>query len=556
MSGSPETPKPRRKRRKAESAPARSAAAISLGRVALRGKWATRKVDRNSLPIISGILGLLAMLLLIGSQWQVWRESLSEFAPLRAEQEPQAPPAPELTAQADLFTGDPTWDNASDETRDVFGETRFLRTAAKPPTPTSEIDYFTSDERPVPEPIEPDEDWFDADESFKAAHATVELKDEPMFDASEPFPEETMPPDDPFVLDIPQENPPAADPFGTNTDEGFRSNSDREVEPFLFTPAASPEVPPEAPPRFALEQEPAAHDVPGDPFGRSVAAPELELSIELPDARFTARSGESIPLSRDLLEQLAQAAMDRPDGWEIRQDRPVASVAPAEPLREETHLRARQLPVRTIVTAEDDEPAAEAAFSVLPIQREPVETAPAERSVALASAPAARLPAPPTTSTVVPQEVEQVPVRRIGVPAPQAAMPGIAIRVESPKTATAGEPFRFHFEVINTGRTRLEGVVLRVDLPGSLQNSYGDRLQYRVGTLEPGERHRARLTVDPREAGTVEVPIEVLSRGDARDALSRRVQIVPPTTPRSAKRPSEPVRDALCLPLLTSPVVR
>lgn len=169
-----------------------------------------------------------------------------------------------------------------------------------------------------------------------------------------------------------------------------------------------------------------------------------------------------------------------------------------------------------------------------PIPDRPPVPAPAE------SAPIEEEPDPAPVAAPPPTTVRIPPRRRAPVPA-------IACRVKSTPTVSLHQVVELQVEVQNTGETPLHNVRIWADVPKALKHRHGEKLEYPVGKLEPGQVHHSVLRVVGEQAGAAVAAFRVISDENIRADATGKVAV---TAPKLAKPPAiaKPAR-----PVLTTP---
>ncbi|MCA9152705.1 MAG: DUF11 domain-containing protein, partial [Planctomycetales bacterium] len=85
----------------------------------------------------------------------------------------------------------------------------------------------------------------------------------------------------------------------------------------------------------------------------------------------------------------------------------------------------------------------------------------------------------------------------------RSTKPALTIEHTGPQKVLLGEPVRFSIKISNPGTGTTTNVVLEEDVPTGLSHSSGAKLEYAVGSIEPGQTRHLELTLKAAQAGQV-----------------------------------------------------
>jgi uncharacterized repeat protein (TIGR01451 family) len=104
-----------------------------------------------------------------------------------------------------------------------------------------------------------------------------------------------------------------------------------------------------------------------------------------------------------------------------------------------------------------------------------------------------------------------------------ATKPELAIKTVAPKRVMIGEDAVLAIEVSNPGTGVATNVVLSEPVPTGLQHPAGSELEYKIGTLKPGETRQIQLALSAARAG--KVTNLLTAEGDANLRVQDRVDL-------------------------------
>ncbi|MEQ9407107.1 MAG: hypothetical protein RIK87_05250 [Fuerstiella sp.] len=106
--------------------------------------------------------------------------------------------------------------------------------------------------------------------------------------------------------------------------------------------------------------------------------------------------------------------------------------------------------------------------------------------------------------------------------------PKVAIRLEGPATVEVGQQIGYTVHVTNPGSGKAENVVIQAAIPEGLEHRQGSLLTIEIGTLNPGELRRARLSVTAVKGGDLSLAVRVVADGDLMEQTSQVVAVAEP----------------------------
>ena len=126
-----------------------------------------------------------------------------------------------------------------------------------------------------------------------------------------------------------------------------------------------------------------------------------------------------------------------------------------------------------------------------------------------------------TKGTVLTQRAGQVSSAKVRW---LVAGPKLRLEIDIPRTVAVGDRVAVQIRVTNADTSVAENVVLHVELPAELKYSIGRKLALRIGRLEPGKVHVARLTPTAVRTGTPTFTARIVADGVSATA-AREIQI-------------------------------
>jgi uncharacterized repeat protein (TIGR01451 family) len=106
--------------------------------------------------------------------------------------------------------------------------------------------------------------------------------------------------------------------------------------------------------------------------------------------------------------------------------------------------------------------------------------------------------------------------------------PDIAVVTTAPAQALIGEKVTMTITVTNPGSGVATGVVLEEHIPAGLQHPAGSELEYKIGTLRPGESKKLDLELVAAAAGPITNLLSVRADGNLRHEDRLQMEVVAP----------------------------
>ncbi len=106
--------------------------------------------------------------------------------------------------------------------------------------------------------------------------------------------------------------------------------------------------------------------------------------------------------------------------------------------------------------------------------------------------------------------------------------PVLKLALSGPRTVLLGDTMTIDIVVSNEGTGAAEGVILREDAPEVLRHEKGQKLEYEIGTLAPGETRRLTLALQAMAAGRGLNRLSVRGEGDLADEQELDVEVIAP----------------------------
>jgi hypothetical protein len=107
-----------------------------------------------------------------------------------------------------------------------------------------------------------------------------------------------------------------------------------------------------------------------------------------------------------------------------------------------------------------------------------------------------------------------------------AKTPKLKMIVTIADRAQLGQPERIQFRLVNTGRVSATNVILGIEIPKEFTYSKGHSLEFKVGTIPPGETRVARLTPQAVTTGVAVFEIELTADAGFLHILKPQVEVV------------------------------
>ena len=106
--------------------------------------------------------------------------------------------------------------------------------------------------------------------------------------------------------------------------------------------------------------------------------------------------------------------------------------------------------------------------------------------------------------------------------------PMVAIKVDGPESVEMGQQLGYTVHVTNPGTGTARNVVIQAAIPEGLQHRQGSLLNIEIGTLNPGELRRARLSLTAIKGGDQELAVRVIADGNLAESSTQLVSVAEP----------------------------
>ena len=106
--------------------------------------------------------------------------------------------------------------------------------------------------------------------------------------------------------------------------------------------------------------------------------------------------------------------------------------------------------------------------------------------------------------------------------------PALAVKLDGPNSVEVGQQVNYAVDVTNPGTGRARNVVIQAALPEGLEHRQGGLLSIEIGTLNPGEMRRARLSLTGVKGGDQRLAVRVVGDGGLQDQVLETVAVAEP----------------------------
>lgn len=106
--------------------------------------------------------------------------------------------------------------------------------------------------------------------------------------------------------------------------------------------------------------------------------------------------------------------------------------------------------------------------------------------------------------------------------------PQLAVKVDGPANVEVGQQVNYTVEVANPGSGTARNVVIQAAIPPGLEHRQGGMLSIEIGTLNPGEQRRARLSLTGVKGGEHSLAVRVVGDGGLKKEVLESVVIAEP----------------------------
>ena len=119
--------------------------------------------------------------------------------------------------------------------------------------------------------------------------------------------------------------------------------------------------------------------------------------------------------------------------------------------------------------------------------------------------------------------------------------PKLAIKVTAPEDSELGQQTSVTVDVSNPGTGRAEDVVLVASLPEGLEHKSGAVVTIDIGTLNPGEARRARLSLTAIAGGGQQIELKAAGTGDLLAETTATVEVAEPELQLAVQVPDQEI---------------
>ncbi len=130
------------------------------------------------------------------------------------------------------------------------------------------------------------------------------------------------------------------------------------------------------------------------------------------------------------------------------------------------------------------------------------------------------------------------------------------LEIDIAEQVEQGDALPIRFRVTNGGTAAVQNVVLNVDLPSELDYHYTRKLKYSIGDLPAGKTHTSRLTAKTAREGLAIIYAAVSTPDEIHSQATAESQVLPRTSPPAETRepiPTGTLPDPSCL---CEPIIR
>lgn len=106
--------------------------------------------------------------------------------------------------------------------------------------------------------------------------------------------------------------------------------------------------------------------------------------------------------------------------------------------------------------------------------------------------------------------------------------PELAVKIDGPQGIEVGQKVNYSVQVKNTGSGTARNVVIQAVIPEGLEHRQGGMLAIDIGTLNPGEQRRARLSVTGVKGGDHQLAVRIVGDGGLQEQATEVVAIAEP----------------------------
>lgn len=117
--------------------------------------------------------------------------------------------------------------------------------------------------------------------------------------------------------------------------------------------------------------------------------------------------------------------------------------------------------------------------------------------------------------------------------------PKLKMTLDGPQTVDVGQLVNYTANVTNPGTGRARNVVIQAVIPDGLEHRRGKMLTIEIGTLNPGESRRARLSLTGVTGGEQKLAVRVVADGGLTDQVIEQVAVAEPQLNIGVRGPAQ-----------------
>lgn len=117
--------------------------------------------------------------------------------------------------------------------------------------------------------------------------------------------------------------------------------------------------------------------------------------------------------------------------------------------------------------------------------------------------------------------------------------PKLSLVMDGPKSVEVGQLVNYTANVTNPGTGQARNVIIQAVIPEGLEHKRGKMLTIDIGTLNPGESRRARLSLTGVKGGDQKLAVRVLADGGLTDQVIEQVAVAEPQLNIGVRGPAQ-----------------
>lgn len=117
--------------------------------------------------------------------------------------------------------------------------------------------------------------------------------------------------------------------------------------------------------------------------------------------------------------------------------------------------------------------------------------------------------------------------------------PSVALKLEGPASIEVGQLVNYTVNVTNPGTGMARNVMIQAVVPDGLEHKRGKMLTIDIGTLNPGESRRARLSLTGTQGGDQKLAVRVVADGGLTDQTIETVAVAEPQLNIGVRGPAQ-----------------